>query len=233
MSKMVLERLDELDYGVVEALRTLKTNIQFCGDDVKVIMVTSSIPNEGKSTVAINLARSMAESNQRVLVIDCDIRKSVLVGRLAAHLDNGGITYGLSHYLTGQKKLDEVIYVTNVENMDIIFAGRVVPNPTEVLSNHYFTELIAAAREEYDVVIVDAPPLGAVIDAAVIAPQVDGAMLVIQQSTVSRRLLKNVKKQLENSGVRILGAVLNKVEIEKQGYGYYKGYYKEYYSNEK
>lgn len=232
MSRMILERLDELDYGVTEALRTLKTNIQFCGDNIKVIMVTSSVPNEGKSTVTIDLARSMAESGQRVLCIDCDIRKSVLVGRMGAHLENNGISYGLSYYLSGQKKLNEVLYETNVENMDIIFAGRVVPNPTEILGNHYFVKMLEELRPKYDIILLDAPPLGAVIDAAVIAPHADGALLVIQQREVSRRLIKNVKKQLENTGVKILGAVLNKVEIEKQGYGYYKGYYKEYYGNE-
>lgn len=231
MSKMILERLDEMDYNVLEAFRTLKTNIQFCGDNIKTIMITSSVPNEGKSTITINLARSMAESGQRVLVVDCDIRKSVLMGRLVAHLETNGLSYGLSHYLSGQKKLEEVIYTTNVENMDIIFAGRVVPNPTEILGNHYFEKLIAAAREKYDIILMDAPPLGAVIDAAVVAPHADGALLVIQKGEVSRRLIKNVKKQLDNSGVKILGAVLNKVDIEKQGYGYYKGYYKEYYGN--
>ena len=232
MNRMILKRLDEMDYGVTEAFRTLRTNIQFCGDNVKVIMVTSSVPNEGKSTVTIDLARSMAEANQRVLVIDCDIRKSVLIGRLAAHLEGNGISYGLSHYLCGQKRMEEVIYETNIPNMDIIFAGHVVPNPTEILGNHYFKQLIQMARTAYDVVLVDAPPLGAVIDAAVVAPHVDGAILVIQQGTVSRRLAKNVKKQLENSGVRILGAVLNKVEIERQGSGYYSGYYKEYYGKQ-
>ncbi len=229
MNKMILERLDEMEYSVREAIRTLKTNIQFCGDDIKVIMITSSVPDEGKSTVTMNLARSMAESNQKVLIIDSDIRKSVLMGRLGAHLEGKGKGLGLSHYLSGQAELDEVLYETNIENVDIIFAGRTVPNSTEILSNHYFKEMIETARESYDIVLVDASPLGAVIDAAVIAPYMDGAILVIQQNGVSRKMIKNVKKQLENTGVRILGAVLNKVQIDRLGYGYYKGYYKEYY----
>lgn len=224
MSKVILDRLDKLNYGVTEAYRTLRTNISFCGDDIKAIMLTSSVPNEGKSTVVINLARSMAESGQKVVCIDCDIRKSVLAGRLGAHIENGGIIYGLSHYLSGQKRLNEVVLETNVEGVDIIFAGPTVPNPTEILGNHYFTEMMEKLKERYDVILLDTPPLGVVIDAAVIAPAVDGAVLVVQQGEVSRRFVGNVKKQLESSGVRILGVVLNRVETEKQGY-YYRGYY--------
>ena len=232
MNKMILDRVGQMEYQQLEAIRTLRTNIRFCGDDIKVVMITSSIPDEGKSTITVNLARSMAEAGQSVLIIDGDIRKSILIGYLDAHLEQGGVFYGLSHYLTGQKRLEEVLYNTNIGNMDIIFAGPAVPNPTEILGNHYFEELIKTARENYDMILIDVPPLGAVIDAAVIAPYTDGAILVIQQKAVSRKMVKNVKKQLKNSGVRILGAVLNKVEKERQGYGYYKGYYKEYYRKE-
>ena len=107
----------------------------------------------------------------------------------------------------------------------MIFAGPTIPNPTEILANHYFKEMIEALRESYDVILLDTPPLGSVIDAAVIAPQADGAILVVQQGKVSGRFIKTVKKQLGNSGVKILGVVLNKVEVKKQGY------YKKYYGN--
>ena len=221
----IFDKAKELDYGVKEALRTLKTNIQFCGDDIKTILLTSSIPEEGKSTVTVNLARSMAESGLKVAYVDCDIRKSVMIGRLGAHTQNGKPIVGLSHYLTGQKKLEEVIYRTSTEGMHMIFAGPTIPNPTEILANHYFKEMIEALRESYDVILLDTPPLGSVIDAAVIAPQADGAILVVQQGKVSGRFIKTVKKQLGNSGVKILGVVLNKVEVKKQGY------YKKYYGN--
>lgn len=225
MDKVIFDKAKELDYGAKEALRTLKTNIQFCGDDIKTILLTSSIPEEGKSTVTVNLARSMAESGLKVAYVDCDIRKSVMIGRLGAHTQNGKPIVGLSHYLTGQKKLEEVIYRTSTEGMHMIFAGPTIPNPTEILGNHYFKEMIEALRESYDAILFDTPPLGSVIDAAVIAPQADGAILVVQQGKVSGRFIKTVKKQLENSGVKILGVVLNKVEVKKQGY------YKKYYGN--
>jgi capsular exopolysaccharide synthesis family protein len=225
MEKITFDRLNELDYGVTEALRTLKTNIQFCGDDIKTILLTSSIPGEGKSTVALNLVRSMVESGQKIIYVDCDIRKSVVIGRFGVRSEDGKKIFGLSHYLSGQKKLDDVIYDTEIEGMNMIFAGPSVPNPTEMLGNHYFKEMLQNLRENYDVVIVDTPPLGSVIDAAVVAPQVDGAILVIEQGKVSRRFIKEVKKQLDNSGVKILGVVLNKVEVKKQGY------YKKYYGN--
>lgn len=220
MNKVLFDKVVELDYGVTEALRTLKTNIQFCGDNIKTILLTSSIPEEGKSTVTMNLARTIAGFNQKVVYVDCDIRKSVVVGRWGAHTENGKPIVGLSHYLSGQSKLDEVLYQTNISNFDIIFAGPNVPNSTELLGNHYFEEMLKSLRQKYDIVLIDTPPLGSVIDAAVIAPKVDGAILVIQQGKVSRRYINNVKKQLNNSKVKILGAVLNKVVMKNKEYKY-------------
>ena len=116
-----------------ESLRALKTNIQFCGDDIRTLLVTSSVPNEGKSTVALDLARSLTESGNRVLFIDTDMRKSVLAGRLRATAASGGEICGLSHYLSGQRRLEEVMYGTEIPGLFMIFAGPSVPNPTEIL----------------------------------------------------------------------------------------------------
>ena len=172
-----------------ESLRALKTNIQFCGDDICTIVVTSAMPNEGKSTVTMDLARSFSESGKRVLLIDTDMRKSVYVGRLRAVASDGREIYGLSHFLSGQKKLEDVLYGTTIPGLFMIFAGPSVPNPTEILEKKYFM--------------------------------------------ASGRLIQTVKKQMEASGVRVLGAVLNKVRMKKSGYegGYYGGYYGSYYGN--
>lgn len=116
-----------------ESLRALKTNIQFCGDDICTIVVTSAMPNEGKSTVTMDLARSFSESGKRVLLIDTDMRKSVYVGRLRAVASDGREIYGLSHFLSGQKKLEDVLYGTTIPGLFMIFAGPSVPNPTEIL----------------------------------------------------------------------------------------------------
>ena len=226
-------QLKDQSYTLKESLRALKTNIQFCGDDKKVILFTSAIPNEGKSTVVMDLARSLTDSKKSVLVIDADIRKSVLIGRMRARATGSKEIFGLSHYLSGQKKIAEVIYATDKNRLFMIFAGPSVPNPTEMLEKRYFAELIEFARDQFDYVLIDCPPMGAAIDAAVISKNCDGAIIVVSQGTVSSRGIVNVKRQLENAGVHILGAVLNKVQMKKNSYygSYYGNYYGSYYGN--
>lgn len=233
MKTVKFGKLKEQKYAMKESLRALKTNIQFCGDDIQTIVVTSAMPNEGKSTVTMDLARSLTESGKRVLLIDTDMRKSVYVGRLRAVASDGGEIYGLSHFLSGQKRLEDVLYGTEISGLFMIFAGPSVPNPTEILEKKYFIELLKFAKEHFNYVLLDCAPIGAAIDAAVIAKHCDGAILVISQGMASSRMIQNVKKQLEVSGVRILGAVLNKVKMKKNSYenGYYGSYYGGYYGS--
>lgn len=219
MQTVHLKNIQKQGYTMKESLRALKTNIQFCGDDNRVILITSSIPNEGKSTVSFELARSLTESGKKVLLIDTDMRKSVLVGRFRAVAENGEIK-GLSHYLSGMNKMEDVVYVTDINRLFMVFAGPSVPNPTEILEKVYFKELIEFGRKFFDYVLVDCAPIGAAIDAAVVAKQCDGAVLVVGQGMSKARMIKGVLKQLEASGIRILGVVLNKVKMNKKGYGY-------------
>lgn len=219
MQTVHLKNIKKQGYTMKESLRALKTNIQFCGDDNRVILITSSIPNEGKSTVSFELARSLTESGKKVLLIDTDMRKSVLVGRLRAVAEKGEIK-GLSHYLSGMNKMEDVVYVTDIDRLFMVFAGPSVPNPTEILEKVYFKELIEFGRKFFDYVLVDCAPIGAAIDAAVVAKQCDGAVLVVGQGMSKARMIKGVLKQLEASGIRILGVVLNKVKMNKKGYGY-------------
>ena len=230
--RVELEKLEDIGYGKKEALNSLRTNLSFCGEDIHVIAFTSCTPDEGKSSTVMELGRSMAQNHMKVLVIDADLRKSVLVGRHKAVSEKGAIV-GVSHYLTKQAKLEDVICETNVENLDVVFAGRTTPNPTELLSNHHFDRLIAYGREHYDMVLIDTPPLGSVIDTAVIAPKTDGVVIVVEVNKCSYKFIADVKKQLEVTDTRILGVVLNKIQIEKKGYynRYYKGYYSDYYSH--
>ena len=227
MKTVKFGKLKKQSYTMKESLRALKTNIQFCGDDIRTVVVTSAMPNEGKSTVTLDLARSLTESGKRVLLIDTDMRKSVYVGRLRAVATDGGEIYGLSHFLSGQKRLEDVLYGTEIPGLFIIFAGPTVPNPTEILEKKYFEELLKFGREHFNYVFLDCAPIGAAIDAAVIAKHCDGAILVIAQGMASGRMIQNVKKQLELSGVRVLGAVLNKLKMKKSGY--YGSYYGSYY----
>lgn len=228
--KVNFEKKEELDFKSNEAYKTLRTNISFSGDDIKVIAITSSAPNEGKSAVSFNLANSLAEDGKKVLYIDADIRKSVTVVRYGVDIE----TKGLAHYLSGQAKLEQVLYETNVNNLSIIFTGQTAPNPSELLGNNRFKKMLEQVREEYDYVIIDCPPLGSVIDAAIVAKESDGAIIVIETDNVSYKIVQRVKKQLDQSGCRILGAVLNKVEMGGKGYygkGYYGNYYGRYYGD--
>lgn len=219
--KVTLRREIKADYFYDEAIKTLRTNIQFCGNDVKTILFTSAMPDEGKSDVAFALADSLARIGKKTLLIDADIRKSILVSRY--HLE--GEINGLSQYLSGQKELSEIVYDTSTDNLSVIFAGPYSPSCTELLEEEIFGIMVSAMREEYDYVIIDTPPMANLIDAAVVARYCDGAVVVIEAEAISYRLEQRVKDQLEKTGVRILGAVLNKVSAHEEGrYGRYGKY---------
>lgn len=204
----------KLDYYRDEAYKSLRTNLQFCGADKKVIALTSCTPNEGKSNVSFYLSISLAESGKNVLLIDCDLRKSVMLGRVTMEQEIKGVT----HYLSRQAKLSEVICTTDIPKFHMIFSGPVPPNPAELLGSNQFRELIRITRDVYDYIIVDTPPLGSVIDSAVIAENCDGMLMVIESEAISYRFAQEVKQQLEKTSAPLLGVVLNKVDISKQSY---------------
>lgn len=216
----------ELDYSANESYKSLRTNLLFCGEEKKVIAVTSCTPNEGKSIVSLNLALSLADSGKKVLMIDADLRKSVLVGRTEVD----GEVKGLSHLLSHQETIENVIYSTNIPRFHIIYAGKIPPNPAELLGGEYFKRVLTAVKKVYDYVIVDTPPLGSVIDSAVIADECDGSIMVMESGAISYRFAQEVKEQLSKCNCPILGVILNKVDMSKQGhYGHYYGKYGKYY----
>ena len=208
-----LKREIKDDYNYRESLKTLRTNIQFCGSNLHTIMFTSALPDEGKSDVAFSVAASLAQIGKKVVFIDADIRKSVLVSRY--QLD--GDVNGLSQYLSGQKSREDIIYQTNYEGFSVIFAGPYSPNPAELLEEDLFSELIKSLKD-YDYVIIDTPPMANLIDGAIVASNCDGAIIVIEQGAVSYRLEQKVKSQLDKTGCRVLGVVLNKVDLSQNGY---------------
>ena len=226
MSQFVtLNRIMKDDYHYNEAIKTLRTNIQFCGSGIKTIMLTSSLPDEGKSDITFAMASSLAQIGKKVVMIDADIRKSVLVSRYQLERE----VSGLSQYLSGQRSLENVIYDTNIENFSMIFAGPYSPNPAELLEESLFGDMISKLKERYDYIIVDTPPMGNLIDGAIVARQCDGAVMVIESGSISYRLEQRVKGQLEKSGCRILGVVLNKVNMERNDGKYSKyGHYGKY-----
>lgn len=224
MKKVTMNLPEIKDYRLTEGLNQLKTNLAFCGKDIKVITMTSSVPNEGKSSVSFDLSKTMAEGGKKILMVDADLRKSVLAAKY--HIQ--GIDKRLSHYLTGQAEIEDIIYETETEGFYLTVAGPLSPDPTSLLDSEQFQKFIDKVREDYDYVIIDAPPLGVVIDAVIIGKYCDGAVLVIEQGVIKRKVVQDVIKQLKRGGVRILGAVLNKVDERIGAYGAYE--YKYSYS---
>ncbi len=224
MKKLQLDFPQINDYRMTEGLNQLKTNLAFCGKDIKVITMTSSVPKEGKSSVSFSLAKTLAESGKKILMVDADLRKSVMAAKY--HIQ--GIDKGLSHYLTGQAEIEDIIYETEVDGFYLAVAGPLTPDPTTLLDSDAFKQFISKAREDFDYVIIDAPPLGVVIDAVIIGKYSDGALLVIEQGVIKRKVVQDVIKQLKKGEVRILGAVLNKVDERIGAYGNYE--YKYSYS---
>lgn len=222
--KTIHIELPKLDYTANESFKSLRTNLAFCGEDKKVISITSCTPNEGKTSVTLLLAASIAETGKNVLLVDADLRKSVLIGRT----ELGEEVKGLSHYLSRQEKIENVIYQTNIPHFYITYAGKMPPNPAELLGGKHFDSFLSVVKDVYDYILIDTPPLGSVIDSAIISEKCDGSILVIEQGTISYRFAQDVKNQLSKSSAPILGVILNKVDLTKQGYGHYYGKYGRY-----
>ncbi len=211
MKTIILKEDTKKDYFVTEAYRTLRTNMQFCGKEVKAIALTSCFPNEGKTTIVIELARSLAEIGNKVLVIDADLRKSLVVRK---YTSESGVL-GLSQFLSQQVGEEDVLYHTQHKNLDIIFAGQYPPNPVELLGGLNFKKFVEKSKEAYDYILIDTPPLGMVIDSAVVASVCDSAIMVVNAGRIKRKQALEVKDQLLRSGVRILGVVLNHADGKK------------------
>ena len=222
MKKLNLTDRRKPDYFYSESIKTLRTNIQLSGQSIKTILITSCYPNEGKSDIALSLAQELGSIGKKVLLLDADIRKTAYVGRLEVQDE----VKGLSQLLSGQAGLQDIIYNTNFPNMDIIFGGPSAPNPSGLLSENIFKILIKELKDYYNYILIDTPPIGTVIDAAVIGRCCDGAVFLIQPGNVRYRDAQKAFAQLEKSGCRILGAVLNR--IDTSGDKYYSSYYKHY-----
>lgn len=227
MNQVNLEKMQELNFRTNEAYKSIRTNIQFCGSNIKLICLTSCLPNEGKSTVSFNLASSFAEAGRSVIYVDADLRRSITLGRYKPDQP----VLGLTHYLSGQNTIDEILYSTNNPNLDMIFTGPVPPNPAELLGSEAFSSMIHLLKEEYDYVIIDTPPLGSVIDSAIVAQLCDGVVFVIEANAISYKVAQRVVSQLRKGNCKILGAVLNKVAVKSRQYRYYEKKYKKYYLN--
>ena len=227
-----MEKIDLIESNVLthrekERYRTLRTNIEFSGVENRVIAITSCTPNDGKSTISYHLACMLAESGKNTLLIDADMRKSVLLQRFQV---NREVT-GLSHYLSGKLPTKDVVYETNIKNLYLMPSGVFPTNPTELLGNFRMEALITRLKKAFDYVIIDTPPIGAVIDAAVVAKHCDASLMVIAYDATSRVEARKMIAQLKSANPNFLGVVLNKVKVKESNY-YYKKYGSYYGKND-
>ena len=190
-------------------------------------MVTSCHASEGKSFVSMNIMRTMARLGKTVALVDADLRRSMITSQYELEFENNDEAWGLSHWLAGMAEEEKIIYPTNISGAYIIPVGREVSNPLPLLVSPRFDTLLANLAQQVDYVIVDAPPLGVVIDAAEISKSCDGTLIVVNHNSVRRQELLSVKEQLEQAGSPILGTVLNMVPFDN--YLGRKYYYKSYY----
>lgn len=213
------KRLDAFK-KVEEYYNALRTNVQLSGNNLEVIAISSVQPGEGKSTTATNLSIAFANAGYKTLLVDADIRNSVMSGVFKSREK---IT-GLTDFLSGNADLSLGLCDTNVENLFVIESGQVSPNPTALLQSENFATMLKTLRQYYDYIIVDTAPIGMVIDAAIIAQQCDATVLVTEAAATHRRDVQKAKEQLEQTGTSFLGVVLNKINTNVEHYGSYGNY---------
>lgn len=203
---------------VTEQYRTIRTNIEFSSVDseMQTIMFTSAGPGEGKSTTAANLAIVMAQNEQSVLLIDADLRKPTM------HYTFGTQNIsGLTSILTKKDSLEDTAIKTKITNLSLLPSGPVPPNPAELLNSLMMKRLLESARQMYDVIIIDTPPVMAVTDAQILASKCDGVILVISSGKTEREQIIKTRDQLLNAKAKIIGTVLNNKKIDSGHYYYY------------
>lgn len=205
---------------IAEQFRTIRTNIQFTSvdEELKTLIVTSAGPAEGKSTTTANLAVVFAQQGKKVLMIDADLRKPTV------HYTFNKENYsGLSNVLTKQETLDEAIQPTSQENLFVLTSGPIPPNPSELLGSKGMRSLLEEAKQEFDVIILDSPPVLAVTDAQVLSNLTDGVVLVVSAGKTEVDAAKKAKELLQSAKAKILGVVLNNKKVQDSQYYYYYG----------
>lgn len=208
---------------VQNAAKTLLANIRFASVDrpVKSIVLTSSVPNEGKSTVAYNLAQAIASSGKRTLIVECDMRRRSLADMVGARA-----RHGIYAVLSGQVELDEALVATSHRNLFFLDSEPHIPNPADILSSQRFRKLVAQMESDFDYVVIDTPPVGTFVDAAIIAALADATALVVRERFVKRAMLQNAYDQLKKADANVIGVIMNMCEAESSEY-YYAYYNKE------
>lgn len=230
MNTLSIDSFPPLSYPCAEAVNMLCTNLSFSGEHIRRVMVTSCHASEGKSYLSMNVMRTMARLGRRVVMVDCDMRRSSITQTYNIKFLQKDQHLGLSHLLAGMAEEEDVIYETNIPGAFLVPSGRSVSNSLPLLNSPRFQTLMRNLGEQFDYVIADAPPIGLVIDAAQIAKYCDGTLIVVGYNTVRRQELLDAKAQIEQTGCPILGTVINKTEFDSflsRKYSY-KSYYSHY-----
>jgi len=232
MNALAFHQFPPLSYPCGEAVNMLCTNLSFSGENVKRLMVTSCHASEGKSYLSMNIMRTMAKLGRRVVMVDCDLRRSTITQHYDIRFQDSEHTRGLSHYLAGMAEERDILYETNIPGAYLLPVGTNVTNALPLLNSARFQTLMQSLGEQFDYVIADAPPIGLVIDAAQIAKYCDGTLLVVGYNTVRRQELLDATAQIAQTGCPILGTVINMVEYDhflRRKYAYKSYYYNGYY----
>lgn len=206
---------------IAESFRSLRTNFQFFPSvaEKNVILVTSIIKGEGKSFTSVNLGTAFAQNQKKVVVIDFDLRKSKIKQYLGIDINEG-----LSRFLSSNAVLDDIIFPSGIENLDVITSGPVPPNPSELISSAKTDELFHQLKQRYDIIIIDSPPIAPVSDALLLLKHSNIRLLVIRQNVTPRELLATIISDLEKRNVNNLNLILNDEKVGRDGYGYSYGY---------
>ena len=217
-------------FNYVEAYKMLCTNIEFlrATQKCKNIMITSTLANEGKTNISVNLALTLSGYNKSVCLVECDLRRPTVHRYIASNKNS----YGLTNVLKGQVELSSVLHKVSGTKMSILLAGSIPPNPSELLSSSNMKKLISELEEQFDYVIYDTPPVFLVTDAAALGKYMDGAVFVIKHNSTDKGIVVQAKKNLESAGVKILGAIYSTYSAKSSGsYSKYSRYnYYDYYT---
>lgn len=221
-SKPELVVHDHPTSGIAEAARAIRTNILFMSPDhpYRVLLVTSAAPTEGKTTVATCIATAMAQAGQRVVLVDCDMRRP----RIHKVFDHEN-SLGLTSALLDISVLDSAVFESPVPKLSVLTCGPVPPNPAELLHSEAFGRVLDRLREKFDRIVIDSPPLGPVTDGAVLATRVDGTVFVVRAFKTSKEVARRALRTLRNVKGTLVGAVLNGVSPDRPGYKYYYQHY--------
>ena len=227
MNKAVIHNLKEMDYAGTEALNTICSNLTFAGKNLKKIMFTSCSASDGKTFLTMQIAVNMAKRSKRVVLLDVDLRRSVMGSR--HHISYGDNPEGLVHYLTGHCQMENIIFETNVPNLYLIPVGRNTANPLPLLTSPDFEKLLEYCAQEFDLVVLDVAPIGLVIDAAEVAKFCDGTVFVIRYHKTRLRELTVAKQQIEQANCPVIGCIINAVTLDSLSAK--KNYRSSYYSH--